>query len=71
MALKVFKFANNLINGLLRRNIGIFDGDDLKVIEHENGSFILTKRTEFKNQVVDVVFLKFEDVKVKVGRFEV
>lgn len=71
LALKVFKFANNLVNSLLRRNIRIFDRDDLKVVKNEDRSFIFTKGTKFKNQVVDVVFLKFKNVKVKAGRFEV
>ena len=70
MALKVFKFANNLINGLLRRNIGIFDGNDLKIVENKDRRFIFEEWTKFKNQVVDVVFLKFKNVKVKVGRFK-
>ena len=70
MALKVFKFANNLINGLLGRDVGVFERNDLKIVENEDRSFIFAERTKFKNQVVDVVFLKFKNVKVKVGRFK-
>ena len=71
LALKVFKLANNLINGLLGRDVGVFERNDLKIVENKDRSFIFAERTKFKKQVVDVVFLKFEDVKVKVGRFEV
>ena len=70
MALKVFKFANNRINGLFGRNVGVFDGNDLKIVKNENRSSIFAKRTKFKNQVVDVMFLKFKNVKVKIGRFK-
>ena len=70
MALEVFKLADNLINGLFGRNVGVFDGNDLKIVKNENRSSIFAKRTKFKNQVVDVMFLKFKNVKVKIGRFK-
>ena len=70
LPLKVFKLANNLVNSLFGRNVGVFDRNDLKVVKDENWSFIFAEWTELKNEVVDVVFLKFKDVKVKVGRFK-
>ena len=70
LPLKVFELANNFINSLFGRNVGVFDRNDLKIVKNEDRSFIFAEWTKFKNQVVDVVFLKFEDVKVKIGRFK-
>ena len=70
LSLEVFKLANNLVNSLLGGNIGNFDRNDLKVVKNENGSFIFAKSAELKNKVVDVVFLKFKNVKIEVGRFK-
>ena len=71
LSLEVFKLANNLVNSLLGGNIEIFDGNDLKIVKNKDGSFIFAEWTELKNEVVDVVFLKFKDVKVKVGRLTI
>ena len=70
-ALKVFELANDFINSLFRREVGRFNWNDLKIIKDKNRGFILAKRKKKKNKVVDVVFLKFKNVKVKVGRFKV
>ena len=71
LPLKVFELANDFINSLFRRDVGRFYRNNLKIIKDKNRSFIFAERTKAKNKVVDVVFLKFENVKVKVGRFKV
>lgn len=71
LPLKIFKLANNVINGLIGRKIGRFDRHNLKIVKDKNRSCIFAKWTKLKNEVVDVVFLKFEDVEVKVGRFKI
>ena len=71
LTLKVFELANDFINSLFRREVGSFNRNNLKIIKDKNRGFILTERSKKKNKVVDVVFLKFKDVKVKVGRFKV
>ena len=65
-ALEFFEFANRIINTELGRFFRV--GDDLKVVEANDGSFfsVGTKRLEQGKQFVDRFILKFKDAEIEI-----